>query len=52
VELRYFGGLSVEETADFLHISGWHELYAGHENKAFEATRQALAFDPDHGWPC
>jgi hypothetical protein len=20
--------------------------------RAFEATRQALAFDPDHGWPC
>ena len=29
---------------------GFHHLLAGDEEKAFEATQQALAFDPKHGW--
>ncbi len=29
---------------------GFHYLLAGDEVRAMEATRQALAFDPKHGW--
>ena len=29
---------------------GFHHLLAGDEEKAFDATRQALAFEPKHGW--
>ncbi|HUQ93901.1 MAG TPA: hypothetical protein VM120_19640 [Bryobacteraceae bacterium] len=29
---------------------GFHYLLTGDEEKALEATRQALAFDPNHGW--
>jgi len=29
---------------------GFHHLLAGDEEQAFDATRQALAFEPKHGW--
>jgi len=35
---------------DLISCIGWHELCAGHEDKAIDETRRALALDPKHGW--
>ena len=35
---------------DLISCLGFHYLLAGDEDKALEATRRALSFDPKHGW--